>query len=144
MKVKQVMSKSLVCCTPTDSSRHAAELMKQHQIGALPIVQSQEKKLLLGIVTDRDLSIKLIAEGLGVSIPVSEVMTSKPIACSADDSLEACESLMQKHKVRRIPVIDEQGQCVGMVAQADIVLHDDAKHIQRTLNAISAPLSQAA
>lgn len=144
MKAKEVMSKKLVCCTPTDSCQHAAELMKKYQIGSLPVVQNLENKHLVGIVTDRDISMKLISEGLAASTPVSVAMSSKPITCNAEDSLEECESCMQKHQVRRIPIIDHQGVCVGIIAQADIALNEDAKHLQRTLAAISAPMAQAA
>lgn len=144
MKTKEVMSKRLVFCTPTDSCQHAAEQMKKHQIGALPVVQSADSRHLVGIVTDRDLSMKVVSEGLAASTPVSVVMSSKPVTCTADEPLEQCESRMQKHRVRRIPVIDQQGACIGMIAQADIALHADARHLQRTLAAISAPSVQAA
>lgn len=144
MKTKEVMSKKLICCTPTDSCQHAAELMKKNQIGALPVVQSMDNRHLVGIVTDRDLSMKLIAEGLPATTPVSVAMSAKPITCTVDDSLQECESRMQKYRVRRIPIVDHQGLCVGMIAQADIALRDDAKHVQQTLAAISTPLVQAA
>ena len=142
MKVKDVMSKSLIYCTSADPSQHVADLMKKHQIGAIPVVDSLDKKHLLGIVTDRDLCIKLLAEGRPASTPVLAVMTEKPYTCRAEDTLETCESMMQKHKVRRIPVVDEKNQCVGIVAQADVALKDDAKHIQSMLSAISTPRSQ--
>lgn len=144
MKIKEVMSTKLICCTPTDSCRHAAEMMRENQIGALPVVQSIDNRRLAGIVTDRDLSMKLIAEGLPATTPVSVAMSNKPVTCTEDDSLQECESRMQKHRVRRIPIVDQQGLCVGMIAQADIVLHDNARHLQQMLAAISTPITQAA
>lgn len=144
MKTKDVMSRKLFFCTPTDSCQHVAELMKKHQIGSLPVVESAENKRLVGIVTDRDLTMRLIAEGLAPTTPVSVTMSSKPITCTAEDSLEECETRMQKHKVRRIPILDNKGMCIGMIAQADIALRDDARHLQRTMTAISTPAVQAA
>jgi CBS domain-containing protein len=143
MTVKDVMSRNVVCCTSQDTGQHAAKLMKDHQVGSLPVVEDLKTRHLLGIVTDRDLCTKLMADGRNGSTAVSSAMTHNPITCHDDDSLERCESLMQQHKVRRIPVVGRHGECVGMVAQADIALHDDASHIQRMLKMISSPPSTA-
>lgn len=143
MTVKEVMSRNVVCCTLKDTGQHAARLMKDHQVGSLPVVEDLKTRHLMGIVTDRDLCTRLMANGYAASTALSSVMTQNPIACHEDDSLERCESLMQQHKVRRVPVIGKQGECVGMIAQADIALNDDASHIQRILKAISSPPSTA-
>lgn len=143
MTVKDVMSRNVVCCTSRDTSQHAARLMKDHQVGSLPVVDDLKTRHILGIVTDRDLCTRLIANGYAASTALSSIMTQNPVTCHGDDSLERYESLMQQHQVRRIPVIGKQGECVGMIAQADIALHDDANHIQRMLKAISSPPSTA-
>ena len=139
MKVKDVMSKKVVSCSLSDTGQSAAQLMEQYDIGSIPIVDSRASQKLVGTVTDRDLCMKLVAEGRSSGTRVGTLMTEKVVTCHADDALEACEALMQKHQIRRIPVVDADGRCVGIVAQADIALRDDAEHTKRTVSAISQP-----
>ena len=127
MRVKDLMTKTPFCCTDKDTIQHAASLMKSHDVGAIPVVTNCEEGKLLGIVTDRDICIKAVAADQGTcAFEVSEVMTKSPHACHADDSIEACEALMEQYQIRRIPVVDDKGICVGIVAQADIALRDSA------------------
>jgi CBS domain-containing protein len=138
MKVKDIMCKTLFCCTPTDAIQKAAELMKANEVGSIPVVNNCNDKKLLGIITDRDICVKAVAAGKSNStVKVSEVMTKGPVTCSPDESIEACEALMERMQVRRIPVVDAQGVCIGIVAQADIALRDTAEHTSQTGAAIS-------
>lgn len=143
MFVREIMTTQPICFLATDTIQHAASLMRQHEVGALPVVESQNHRRLLGIVTDRDLCTRLIADGAGPSTPVSRAMTPNPITCKSDDSMAICESLMQSHAVRRLPVVNDAGICIGIVAQADVVMHDNAHNVQRTLMAISKPDGRA-
>jgi CBS domain-containing protein len=132
------MSKTLFCCTPADAIQKAAELMKANDIGSLPVVNDCNDKKLFGIITDRDICIKAVAAGKSNStVKVSEVMTKGPVTCGPDKSIEACEALMERMQVRRIPVVDAQGACIGIVSQADIALRDTAEHTSQTVAAIS-------
>ena len=141
MLVKEVMSKNLVWCTPSDTAQTAAKLMKDRGVGALPVVSEDVSKKLEGIVTDRDLCCTVVAGAqLAEATRVGEVMTSGPVTCAPENTLDDCERLMQKHQVRRIPVIDAQGHCVGIVAQADIALHAPAGLVAKTLAEISKSL----
>lgn len=143
MKVKDIMSKTLVCCTAADSIQKAAELMKANDVGSLPVVNDCNERKLLGIITDRDICINAVAAGKSNgAVTVSEVMTKTPVTCSPDDSIEECEAKMERNQVRRIPVIDSRGLCVGIVAQADIALRDTAQHTHHTVAAISQHRSQ--
>lgn len=140
MKVRDAMAKDLKFCRPLDSVQTAAKVMKTYEIGALPVVSDMNSRHLEGIVTDRDLCCAVIAEGLAPeTISVQEVMTPKPVTCQPEDTLDECERLMQKHRIRRIPVVDEAGACVGIIAQADIALHAPALKAARTLAQISRP-----
>ncbi len=139
MLVREIMSTQPICCLATDSIQRAANLMREHRVGALPVVESQNHRRLLGIVTDRDICVRLIAEGAPAATPVSRAMTPNPITCNSNDTLAVCESLMQTHAVRRLPVVNDIGICIGMVAQADIVLHDTPQNVQRMLREISKP-----
>jgi len=120
--------------------RHAAELMKSHDVGSLPVVNNCEERKLLGIVTDRDICLRIVGAGKASSSQVVEAMTKSVTANHVDDLLDACEAKMGKYQVRRIPVVDSRGVCVGIVSQADIALHDSAEHISATVAAISKRL----
>ena len=138
MLVKEIMSKKVVFCTPSDTAQEAARAMKLSGVGALPVVSNILSARLVGIVTDRDLCCRVVAEAkLAETTRIADVMTSNPTTCTPENSLEDCEALMQKHQVRRIPVIDEQGRCVGIVAQADVALHAPAGIVAKTLAEIS-------
>ena len=138
MNVQGIMSKTVFCCTPADTIQQAATLMKDNDVGAIPVVNDCNERKLLGIITDRDICVKAVATGKSAGeVKVSEVMTSKPATCGLDESIEACEAIMERNQVRRIPVTDTRGVCIGMVSQADIALHDTAEHTHHTLAAIS-------
>ena len=121
MLLKDIMSKPVVACTPGDTAQAAAELMKTHAVGAIPVVSDVLDPLLEGIVTDRDLSNAVIATaGSPELVAVSDAMTRVPVTCLPDNTLEYCLELMRNCQVRRIPVVDRRGRCVGIVAPADI------------------------
>jgi CBS domain-containing protein len=120
-KCKDIMTRNPVCCLKTDSVEHAAELMKQRDIGPLPVVEDNRSKKLVGIVTDRDLAIKVLADRRDPkTTKVGDVMSSNPVACSPEDDLERALNAMEDHQVRRIPVVDSNACIVGIIAQADI------------------------
>ena len=140
MLVKQIMTKEVVCCTPRDTARAVANLMKMHGVGAIPVVWDQADPLVEGIVTDRDLCCGVLADAKnGDAVTILEVMTPIPVTSEPDSTLEECQELMQENQVRRIPVVDERGRCIGIVAQADIALHASATELARTLREISQP-----
>lgn len=140
MLVKEAMSKEIAFCIPSDTAQAAAKTMKVRGVGALPVVSDAEHRKLLGIVTDRDLCCAVLAEGkLAETTKITDVMTCNPVTCAPENTLDDCEKLMQAHQVRRLPVADAQGRCVGMIAQADVVLHAPASKIAKTLAEISKP-----
>jgi CBS domain-containing protein len=143
MNVQDIMSKTLSCCAATDTLQKAAQLMKEHDVGAIPVVNDCDQRKLLGIITDRDICMRVVAQGnLTSTAMVSEAMTSTPATCRPDESIEACESIMKRHQVRRIPVVDSSGVCVGLVSQADIAMRDTPEHIKDTLAAVSQRRAQ--
>ena len=121
MKCKEIMTKDPVCCLPGDTVDQAAQLMSDEDVGPIPVVADQKTKRLLGIVTDRDLAVKVVAPALHIrSVTVEEVMSREPVTCHADDDLQEAVDAMEKHQVRRIPVVDDKNQIIGIIAQADI------------------------
>ena len=140
MLVKDVMSKNLYCCVPSDTAQAAAKTMTAQGVGALPIVADSTNRKLQGIVTDRDLCCSVVAGAkLAETTRIADVMTRNPIVCAAENTLEDCEELMQKHRVRRLPVTDKQGRCIGVVSQADIALHAPAGRVAKMVSEISKP-----
>jgi CBS domain-containing protein len=140
MLVRDLMSRQVVCCTPWDTAQVAANLMKTRGVGAIPVVLDRAVPLLEGIVTDRDLCCSVVAGAKrGNAIKIGELMTRVPVTCEPDDTLEFCEELMQENQVRRIPVVDKWGRCIGIVAQADMALHAPAAQIAKTVAEISKP-----
>lgn len=120
-KCSEVMTKDPVCCLPTDTVAVAAQSMKRDNIGPVPVVESKETQKLVGIVTDRDLALKVVAEGLDAkSTKVEAVMTRKVITCRADDDLQKALDAMSEHQLRRIPVVDDDDRILGIIAQADV------------------------
>jgi CBS domain-containing protein len=108
-------------CEPADSIAKAAQLMKREDVGAVPVVETRASRRLVGIVTDRDIVVKVIAEGRDVqATTVRDVMTPKPAVCREDEDVSKAVAEMAEHQVRRIPVVDAQGGLVGIIAQADI------------------------
>jgi CBS domain-containing protein len=139
MKVSDVMSKRLVCCLKSDTAQAVAELMKVHDIGAVPVVSDLESKRLEGIITDRDLCLRLVAAGKdSLTTQVGLLMSPNPITCEPNDSLDYCETCMRDQQVRRLPVV-EKGYCVAMITQADIVLHEAPEKSCHMLAGISVP-----
>jgi CBS domain-containing protein len=97
--------------------------MRDGDIGSVPIVENLNKKRLIGIVTDRDLVIRVLSEDQDHKIVrAQEVMTCDPATCSPDDDLAKCLDAMKSKQVRRMPIVDNSGRVVGIIAQADIAL----------------------
>jgi CBS domain-containing protein len=116
-----VMTKNPVCAQPDDTVASVAKLMKERDIGPVPIVEDKISKKLLGIVTDRDLAIKVVAEGRDPkTTTVKEVMTKDVVTCHENDEIESTLEAMSKHQLRRILVVDADNMLVGIIAQADI------------------------
>jgi CBS domain-containing protein len=120
-KCGEVMTREPACCEPGDSIARAAQLMKTEDVGAVPVVESKGSGKLVGIITDRDIVVKVVAEGRGVeSACVRDAMTGNPVTCQEQDDVNRAVSAMAQRKVRRIPVVDGNGQLRGIIAQADI------------------------
>src|SRR5579872_179273 len=129
-KCRDLMTKDPVCCLPTDAISQAAHLMKQHDIGVLPVVADQTGKKLIGIITDRDLTVQVLADGRDTAnVRVEDILRRKVVSCSPDDDCGRALELMEQHQVRRVPVIDNSGRVVGIISQADVALRmrDEAK-----------------
>jgi CBS domain-containing protein len=114
-----VMTARVMTVRPEDSIEFAARLMSESDCGALPVVDASRQ--LLGIITDRDIMVRLIAKG--VSVPhaqVSDCMTDEAFACDVNSSVESCIFAMSWHQVRRIPIVDQDHRVVGILSKGDL------------------------
>jgi CBS domain-containing protein len=125
-KCRDVMTEELVFCTPGDTVSKVAQLMKREDIGPVLIVDNEQSKTLVGIVTDRDLALKVVGEGRDPkNTKVEDVMTRKLITCHADDNVQNAMKAMAQYQLRRIPVVDENMKLVGIISQADVATRVD-------------------
>lgn len=140
-RCSEVMTKNPVCCLPDDLVTKAAELMKSEHVGSIPVVENKETKKLIGIVTDRDLTLRIIAEGLDAkSTKVETVMTRKVVTCHTDDDLQKALDVMSENQLRRIPIVDDDSKILGIIAQTDVATRVD--HPKKTA-AMVKEISQA-
>ena len=140
-KCGEVMTREPACCEPGDTIVRASQVMKNEDVGAVPVVDSPTGRRLVGIITDRDIVMKVIADGRALDgASVRDAMTQNPVTVREDDDVNQALSAMAARKVRRIPVVDESGNLRGIIAQADIAtrLHRD-KTTGDLVEAISEP-----
>ena len=140
MKAQDIMSKNPATVTPTTRVRQAALLMKKEDVGVVPVVEEGTSgKKLVGMLTDRDIAIRLVADGKNPDeCEVRELMSANPKTARADDDVSRVMDLMGREQVRRVPIVDERGALVGIVAQADVVLQaNDDRKAERTIEKIS-------
>jgi Predicted signal-transduction protein containing cAMP-binding and CBS domains len=117
MRANEIMTPTPATCSSSDSVQDIARLMRDKDCGAVPVVDNGR---VVGIVTDRDLAIRALADGKGMDAKASDVMTAGPQCCSPEDEIRDIEQLMAERQVRRIPIVDAEGRCVGIVSQADL------------------------
>lgn len=134
--VADIMSTDVCTIEPQETLRQAALLMQENDIGSLPVCQDGE---LLGMITDRDITVRGVAEGLDPDdTTVSDVMSGDVQCCTEELPVSEVMALMGELQVRRLPVVDEQRQLVGIVALADLARRQ-GDHIDQTVRDISAP-----
>jgi CBS domain-containing protein len=123
MRCQDIMKRPVVCCRETETVQTAALKMRDGNIGFLPVCGSEGR--VVGILTDRDIALRVCAEGLDVKMtPIAEVMTRQIVACRPGDDVRLVEGLMAKHHKSRVLIIDETGKPAGVVSLSDIARHD--------------------
>ena len=137
MRLADILTHQVETIPPTASIKEAAQRMRSMDIGALPVCDGQR---LLGMVTDRDLTIRMLAEGRDpVATPVSEAMTPDIRYCFADEDVKEAARIMQQEQIRRLPVVDREKHLVGIVSLGDLALAGDDRLSGDTLEEISEP-----
>lgn len=140
MKIQDVMTRNPRSVTPETSARDAARIMKEEDIGIIPVIDGDSRRL-VGVVTDRDIALRVVAEGRDGDTRVREVMSAGKLAtCKPDEDIDSAMETMASEQVRRVPIVDERGSLVGIIAQADVVLKArNDKKAEETVERISEP-----
>jgi CBS domain-containing protein len=118
MRAKDIMTRDPECCRRDQTARDAARVMRDRDCGCVPIID--EAGSVVGIVTDRDLAVRAIASGKDFTTKLNDLMTPMPSTCGPDDDLRDVEQTMAELQVRRIPIVDASGHCLGIISQGDI------------------------
>ena len=141
MKIQDIMTRDPSCVTADATVREAAQVMKSENVGIVPVVAGQNEHRLVGLVTDRDIAIRCVAEGKDGTCRVRDVMSTDDIAtCREGDDVDNLMNAMRTEKVRRIPIVDERGSLVGIVSQADVLRKtSDTSRAGETVEQISEP-----
>jgi CBS domain-containing protein len=122
MRVNEVMTKNPVCCWPSSSVLSAALLMRESDTGIVPVIQDPFTPRLVGVVTDRDLCLHVVALGRDPACTwVDGCMTADPVCCAEQDDVTVALALMKTHQVRRVPVVNEKHEIVGLLSLGDLV-----------------------
>jgi CBS domain-containing protein len=133
--IHDLMTSNPSTIEPDKTVADAAKLMRDEDAGLIPIVEGQK---LAGTITDRDIAIRVVAEGKDPqSSTVRDVMTSRLVTVDPDQDLDEALRLMAEHQVRRLPVVEEDGKLVGIVAQADIAKHTSDEQTGEVVQQIS-------
>ena len=141
MKVKDIMTKDPAVCMPDTSLRDVAMLMVDRDCGEIPVVESSETPRLVGVVTDRDIVVRAVARGMSpLEMTAADVMTSPALTVTPDTRVEECAEALADRRVRRMPVIDDDGVCQGIVSQADIAQHAPGKLTAKVVRTVSEPI----
>jgi CBS domain-containing protein len=135
-RCREIMTRNVKTASREMTLRETAALMRDGDMGAMPVVEDGK---LVGIVTDRDIVVRAIADGRDASAPIGEVMTTEVFSARENDFVFEAIRLMGDKQVRRVPIINETGELVGIIAMADVALEtEDEREIAETLEEISS------
>ena len=138
MNVKDIMTKDPACCTAETSLQEVAQIMVDHDCGCVPVVDSEESKIPVGMITDRDITTRVVAEGKNpLDLTAADAMTSTVVSVTPETSIEECCNVMESSQIRRVAVVDANGSCCGIVAQADIATNAPAFETAEVVQEVS-------
>lgn len=138
MQVRDIMTKDPACCASESNLQEVARLMADNDCGEIPVVDESGRPK--GVVTDRDIACRAVAEGRDPrQTKARDVMSTPVITVTPDDSVEHSLELMEQNQVRRLPVVDESGACCGMIAQADIARKTSERDTGELVRDVSQP-----
>jgi len=140
MLVKEIMTELVACCTPDTKLQEVARMMVDADCGAIPVIADAESRRLIGIITDRDIVCRTIAKGKNPMDQPAKVYMSTDLLCVAPETdLDQCCAMMEERKVRRVPVLDANDRCCGILSQADIARHAPYRETVQVVKEVSQP-----
>jgi CBS domain-containing protein len=138
------MTSDPACCTPDSTLQRVAEMMVENDCGEIPVVENIANMKPIGVITDRDITCRTVAKGLNpLTMTVGECMTTPCVTVTPDTSLTDCCRVMEENQIRRVPVVDPEGACCGIVALADIAAHAARSETAEVVKEISESGSSA-
>jgi CBS domain-containing protein len=139
MQVQEIMTTNPACCEPQDSLQDAVQLMINFDCGEIPVVEDRETCIPIGVITDRDVACRSVGKGLNpLEMTVSDCMSTPLVSVRPEDSLHECYRTMEENQIRRVPVVDAGGKCVGIVSLADIARNVSRADSGEVLQEVSA------
>jgi CBS domain-containing protein len=133
------MTPDPACCTPQDPLEKAVKLMIDFDCGEIPVVEDLEALVPIGVITDRDITCRSIGKGLNpLEMKVNDCMSSPAVTVNPDDDINECYEMMEENQIRRVPVVDAGGKCVGIVSLADIARNVSKADSGEILQEVSA------
>ena len=141
-RAKDIMCANPQCCTPDISIQEAARMMDNCDCGAIPVIVDGDKKKAIGVITDRDIALRAVAVGKGPQATVRECMSSPLAVIGEDSSVAECCEAMERSKVRRLMVVDSDGELCGIIAQADVARHLSKTMIAEVVKEVSEPTEE--
>ncbi len=140
MRVREIMTENPVYGVRETNLQEIAQMMVEYDCGSIPVVENQNTLKPIGVVTDRDIVCRIVAEGLNpLEMTAGDCMSSPVVTVTPETSVEACGQLMEDHQIRRIPVVDQNGSIYGMVAQADLALNAPKQVTAEVIQEVSEP-----
>ena len=138
MTVLDIMAKSPALCLPTTPLEDVARMMLEHDCGAIPVVEDLSAPRPIGVITDRDIVIRILAKGqCPLEATAEDAMSDGVATASSDMSLDAVALIMEQNQVRRVPVVDGEGKIIGVVSQADLALNVSPDKAGEVLKGVS-------
>lgn len=139
MKVSEVMTRDVKTVRPDQTAKEAATFMLSEDAGSMPVSDGDR---LIGMITDRDIAVRGVAQGYGPDTPVSEIMTGDVICAREDDDIDDVAGKMSRAQVRRMPIVDQRDRLCGIVSLGDLAREADEDCAEQALQGVSAPGSQ--
>jgi len=144
IRVREIMTGDPICCTRETSLPEVARMMVEHDCGVIPVVESRDNRKPVGVITDRDITCRAVAMRRNpLEMTAGDCMSPTALTVRPEASLEDCERLMEKKQIRRIVVVDERGDCCGLVAQADIARKASEHDVAEVVREVSRPTAEA-
>lgn len=144
MRLLELMTSDPACCTPDTTLREVARMMVEYDCGEIPVCNSGERGTIVGVITDRDIVCRAVADGMDMSeATVSQCMTTPAMTLTAESTLEDAVNLMEENMIRRIPIVDKDGCVCGMVSQADIARKSDGSKVGEVVREVSKPCEES-